>query len=261
MSSSGFKLNDLWLRLITGLVLAAAAAGAIWFGGPVYAAFVVAAAVLVLREWANLTGLKPRLYLLSLAVLACAVALAFVDVRIDGLFKAAGVIGAGAIVLILFGGPAAAGVAYAGLPAVALLWLRALPWGFELVVWIMAVVIATDVFAYFTGRLIGGRKLAPKISPGKTWAGLIGGVVAALIIGWLVARHFDLPVWLGFAGGIMAVLAQAGDLFESWLKRRVGAKDSGTLLPGHGGVMDRVDGLLPVALATAVAVLVGMGVW
>src|SRR3546814_7890397 len=93
--------------------------------------------------------------------------------------------------------------------------------------------IATDVFAYIAGRSIGGRKLAPAISPAKTWAGLFGGVAAALVVGWLTAHYFALPGWLGLSGGLMAVLAQIGDLFESWLKRRAGAKDSGNLLPGE----------------------------
>lgn len=253
------KPNDFGIRVVTGVALAAVAALAVWFGGYVFAALVATGAALVLREWRSLTRLKPIAYRIALILLACALVLALVDVRVEGLWKAAGLLLAGTILLVLIGGTAGFGLAYAGLPAVALVWLRALPWGFELVVWVLAVVIATDIFAYLAGRTIGGRKLAPRISPGKTWAGLAGGAISALIVGWLVAHLFALPGWLGLSGGLMAVLAQTGDLFESWLKRRAGVKDSGSLLPGHGGVMDRVDGLLPVAVATAVLIHAGMG--
>ncbi len=259
MTGTVSRLGDIRARIITGLLLAAAAIGAVWIGGRVFAAFIAAGAALTLWEWRGLTRLRRPAYLAALAVLAVALSMVVTDVRIEGLWKAAMLLGAGSVALAVIGGPATFGLAYAGLPAIALIWLRALPWGFELLVWVLAVVIATDVFAYFSGRLIGGRKLAPKISPGKTWSGLAGGMAAALVIGWLVARHFALPDWLGLSGAAMAALAQSGDLFESWLKRRAGVKDSGMLLPGHGGVMDRIDGLLPVAVATAVAIVFGMG--
>lgn len=263
MTQSDFRRSELRTRIVTGILLAAVAIACVWLGGVVFAGLIAAAAVLVLREWRGLTRLKPFAYRLSLALLAGALALVLIDPRVDGLWKATALLAGGSVGLALISGPAAFGLAYAGIPAVALIWLRALPLGFELLVWVLAVVIATDVFAYFTGRLIGGRKLAPKISPGKTWSGLLGGVIAALVVGWIVADHFMLSQWLapwlGLCGGLMAVLAQGGDLFESWLKRRAGAKDSGKLLPGHGGVMDRVDGLLPVAIATTVIIVVGMG--
>lgn len=258
MTKDSSRLSDLSVRFITGALLVVIAGAAVWFGGSFFALLVAAASALVLGEWRGLTGLKPAAYRLALALLAVGLAIAVVDVRAQGLWTSAAVLIAGCVLLVPWAGAAAFGLAYAGLPAAALLWLRALPWGFELVAWVLAVVIATDVFAYFAGRTMGGRKLAPSISPGKTWAGLIGGVVAAIVIGWLVARYFGLPPWLGLMGGVMAVLAQAGDLFESWMKRRAGVKDSGTLLPGHGGVMDRIDGLLPVAVATAAAMLAGM---
>ena len=247
-------------RVLTGVPLALVALAVVWLGGYPFAALVASAAVLVLREWRMLTGLKQWPYLAALLVLAASLAVILADVRIEGLQLAAGIVLAGSLVLTLFGGAAALGLAYAALPAVALLWLRALPFGLGVVAWVLVVVIATDIFAYIAGRLIGGRKLAPRISPGKTWAGLAGGAAAGFIAGWFVADHFALPPWLGLSGGMAAVLAQIGDLFESWMKRRAGVKDSGNLLPGHGGVMDRVDGLLPVAVAAAAAVFVGMGV-
>jgi phosphatidate cytidylyltransferase len=140
------------------------------------------------------------------------------------------------------------GLCYVGAPAFALLvleWAR-----FDLVFWAMLVTWSTDIFAYFAGRSIGGPKLAPKISPNKTWAGLIGGMTGAGIVGAIAAYAFGLDLLFMVAGAPMGLLAQLGDLYESKVKRRLGVKDSGSILPGHGGVLDRVDGLLPVAIAT-----------
>ena len=159
----------------------------------------------------------------------------------------------------------AAGALYFGVAAAALAGA-----GRFLLVLVIGIVIATDTGAYFTGRAIGGPKIAPSISPSKTWAGLIGGMVAAAVwvFAWVLAidskaewlgPRFDLgltfspqnvigAVLLGFG---LAVVAQAGDFFESWLKRRAGVKDSSRLIPGHGGVFDRVDGLIPVAIVSA----------
>jgi len=113
---------------------------------------------------------------------------------------------------------------------------------------------------YFAGRSIGGPKLAPRISPSKTWAGLAGGVLAALILGFLLHRFGGLPIQLAAASGVLAVAAQLGDLLESHMKRRAGVKDSGTLLPGHGGVMDRLDGVATAApLAALLYLMLGQG--
>jgi phosphatidate cytidylyltransferase len=137
--------------------------------------------------------------------------------------------------------------------------LLVLSWVYAgLVFWVMVVTWATDIFAYFSGRSIGGPKLAPRLSPNKTWAGLIGGMAGAALAGWGVARLFDLGLPFVWLGAPMAVLAQAGDLYESWVKRRAGVKDSGAILPGHGGVLDRLDGLLAVSAATYVVLLAGL---
>ena len=119
----------------------------------------------------------------------------------------------------------------------------------------MALVWACDSGAFFAGRAIGGAKLAPQISPNKTWAGFIGGLVAAGLFGIALVWLFGLPVPLAIATPFLAVLAQLGDVYESHLKRRAGVKDSGNLLPGHGGLMDRLDGLVAVAPAAALLVL------
>ena len=151
------------------------------------------------------------------------------------------------------------GIAYVAFPAIALLFLREQPNGLLLALWTLATVWVTDIGAYFAGRAIGGPKLAPAISPNKTWAGLIGGVVAAALLGAAMHQAYGLPLRLTLASPFLAVVAQAGDLFESWLKRRAGVKDSGNILPGHGGVLDRLDGLVPVAPIAAVLVLVHVG--
>ena len=148
----------------------------------------------------------------------------------------------------------AAGIAYIGLPCIALVWLRGQPAGQAAVLWLFLVVWATDIGAFFAGRLIGGPKLAPRISPNKTWAGLLGGAASA------AAVSAAMPSFIGGippasilapAGACLAVVAQAGDLSESWIKRRFGVKDASQLIPGHGGLFDRVDGLLAAALALA----------
>ena len=151
-----------------------------------------------------------------------------------------------------------AGFIYALLPALALLWLRERPEiGAKLVLWTMAVTWATDIFAYFAGRAIGGPKLAPAISPNKTWAGLAGGMAGATLASLLLTSSAGLSAGLNILAPLLALAAQGGDLFESWMKRRAGVKDSGTLLPGHGGVMDRLDGLVPVACLTFLIVAGG----
>lgn len=151
------------------------------------------------------------------------------------------------------------GFVYALIPALSLLWIRERDsHGLELLVWVFLVTWSTDIGAYFVGRRLGRRKLAPSISPGKTVEGLCGGIAAATLVGggWVLATGLGRPL-LALAP-ILAIAAQAGDLFESRLKRRAGVKDSGRTLPGHGGVLDRVDGLVPVAVLTAAAQLLGM---
>ncbi|MCJ8189806.1 phosphatidate cytidylyltransferase [Sphingomicrobium aestuariivivum] len=151
-----------------------------------------------------------------------------------------------------------AGFFYCLVPALALLWIRdRYEFGFDLLVWVFIVTWATDIGGYAFGKTWGRNKLAPTISPNKTWEGLIGGMVAAGILGGLWALSRGLDPMLYWLGAPMAVAAQMGDLFESGMKRRAGVKDSGNLLPGHGGVFDRVDGLLVVATAVGLAVYMG----
>lgn len=214
-------MSNLRARTITGAVMIAIAIAAALVGGHSFAVLVAAAATAVFYEWTRLTrGWAIGWYL--------------------------------------------GGFVYAVAAACALLWIRdradpGLPdGGLVLTFWVFIIVWSTDIGAYFAGRAIGGPKLAPSISPGKTWAGLIGGVAAAFIFGsiWVVAS--GLRYTLDLLAPLFGVAAQGGDLFESWVKRRAGVKDSGDWLPGHGGVFDRLDGLLPVAILTALALLAGI---
>lgn len=153
----------------------------------------------------------------------------------------------------------AGGFLYAVVPALALLWIRERDaHGLTLLVWAFIVTWSTDIGAYFAGRRFGRRKLAPSISPGKTVEGLYGGVAAAAVLGGAWAVAMGLGAALLALAPVLAIAAQAGDLFESSMKRRAGVKDSGSWLPGHGGVLDRLDGLVPVAVLTAAAQLVGL---
>ena len=118
--------------------------------------------------------------------------------------------------------------------------------------YLLVVIAATDVGAYFSGKIIGGAKLLPKISPNKTWAGLIGGMACAAITSYLLKDYVAYPsntINALILGATLAFIAQSGDYFESWLKRKSGVKDSGNILPGHGGLFDRMDGILPAAIA------------
>ncbi len=219
--------SDLPRRAASAVVMLAVAGAALWRGGAVLDGFI------------------------ALVALACLVEFILLVVRAtpNVAFRLAAIL-AGAVYI---------GLAAAGLARMDLYHVIA----------VLGVVIFTDTFAYFTGRAVGGPKIAPRISPSKTWAGLLGGMAgsAAWLTGYMAAAHNagggvrladsfaiaggEAAGWAA-AGAVLAIAAQAGDFFESWLKRRAGKKDSGRLIPGHGGVFDRVDGLLPVALIVGV---------
>ncbi len=142
---------------------------------------------------------------------------------------------------------AVAGLLYVGLACFSLAQLRQAPHGFANVIFVMLVVWAGDIGAYIAGRWIGGPRMAPSLSPGKTWSGAAGGLFCSTLAGLGVALAVSSPGHAAFAAAALAVVAQAGDLLESGLKRWSGAKDSGGLIPGHGGLLDRLDGLLAAA--------------
>jgi len=253
--AAGLRPRILSSIVMVVVALVALAAGRIGFNG-----LVVAGAAILAWEWTRLCG-GGRFgwtgVVQTLSVLAV-VAAAILDRPMLGVLLGLGGIAGGYIAARVSRRDhprwIAAGVAYIGLPCMALISLRAEPAGGSIILWLLLAVWATDIGAFFAGRLIGGPLLAPHLSPKKTWAGLAGGAVSAALVG-VVLPAFDVAtpsrLTLAVAGVIVAVTAQAGDLGESWVKRRFGVKDASQLIPGHGGLFDRVDGLLVAALAMA----------
>ena len=225
------RKSDLGVRTASALVMVAIAGTALWLGGNVWAVLVAMIATGVYYEWAQLVRA----------------------------FEAR----PGGRVLWMVGG-----FLYLAVAAFLLLKLRMGPFGVARTLLLVGVVIAIDIGAYFAGRTFGGPKIAPAISPSKTWAGLIGGMLGATAVltayfywflcydpafGHCALRSLSMALPKALLGGaVLAVVAQAGDFFESWMKRRAGVKDSGTLIPGHGGLFDRVDGLLAVSFVLGV---------
>jgi len=208
-----FNKSALTTRVLSALVLAPPVLAAIYFGSPYFDFLVIAAAALMLWEWKRMGG-----FVLERAHLA------------------------------------AAGILYVVIPCAALLFLRGgAESGRETVFWLFALAWATDIGSYGFGLAIGGPKLAPAISPQKTWAGFFGGVFCAGLIGFaaalILSKSSVAPLIL--ASLLLGVAAQAGDLFESWIKRRFKVKDASNIIPGHGGIHDRVDGLFAIAVAAA----------
>ncbi|MBB5706627.1 phosphatidate cytidylyltransferase [Sphingopyxis panaciterrulae] len=211
--------SDLWVRIASALVLFAIAGAALWFGGIAFGLLLLVGGALLLVEWFALV----RAMTLGSAA--------------KGALMVAGPI----LVLGAIGG----------------LWFVRDRLGVTAALWVFGMVWAADIGAYFAGRAFGGARLAPKISPSKTWSGLVGAMVAALIASATIgdrAGIVGVPLWIGL---FMGLIAQLGDLGESWMKRRAGVKDSGKLIPGHGGIFDRVDGLLPVALILGALAVAG----
>lgn len=207
--SSPSLWSGLRMRIISGAVLAVSALFVLWLGGWWFKLLVMIAALQMIREWDYITTQEKPVWKLI-------------------------------------------GLLYAAIPCTSLTWLRGIRLeddtnvGVQLILFVLLCVWSTDIGAYFAGRRIGGPKLAPAVSPNKTWAGLGGGILAAAIVGGISHSYAPFPASLlgcMALGALLAVVAQAGDLFESWLKRRAGVKDSGTLIPGHGGLLDRIDGL------------------
>ncbi len=219
MTDAQSKKSDLPVRIVSAVVMVAVAGAALWLGGRTFNAFAILVGAGVLWEWWTLvrrfvgSAVGRAAWLTSGAIYIGAASISLIRLRDDGIE-----------------------------PALATI----------------ALVIAVDVGAYFAGRTVGGPKIAAKISPSKTWAGLIGGVVcASAALATLEWTNGISPAELGLGyfllmGSLVAVTAQAGDFFESWMKRRAGVKDSGNLIPGHGGLFDRNDGLIAVLFMLAV---------
>jgi phosphatidate cytidylyltransferase len=254
--------SALRLRFISAAVLLPIAFGGAWLGGVWWVMLVAAFAWAMVWEWSGIVTDRrtPTVGFFNMApaglvaAIAVAAAVGLTDAGWTAFSLMLLVIGAILAALLARAdrpGWQALGVFYIGLPSLTIIWIRDEPNGLAVLAWMLSLVIAVDTGAYVAGRTIGGPKLAPRISPKKTWAGLAGGVAAALLIGWIWAFLLDLPRFLPLilVSGVLAVVEQAGDLAESAFKRRFGVKDSSGLIPGHGGVLDRVDGLLAVALA------------
>ncbi len=255
------KLSDLKLRLASAVVLGPSVLLIAYLGGVLFSLLALVAAVLFLWEWFSMTGTKT----------VCATSLTGQGtlVVVTGLHLAGlpeiglGAVLLGAVATYAIGGFSKAGrwglegVLYSGLALYALLALRDGTKGLLVIFFLLFVVWATDVFAYFTGRALGGPKLWARVSPKKTWSGALGGLVLATLFGTGVAYaagEVQLALWALLAAGL-SIVSQAGDLLESAIKRRFNVKDSSQLIPGHGGIMDRIDGLVAAAIF---AVLIGL---
>ena len=254
-------------RVVSAAVLAPLALAATYAGGVVFAALIVVFAFIMIWEWARLTneGRFGGEGVVLVAVVAAALAAGTVSRPITGVMIAgAGAIGAAAALRRMDAGHAdwaAAGIPYVSVPALSLIWLRAeAANGFFVVVWLFGVVWATDVAAYFAGRRWGASLLAPTISPHKTWAGAIGGLVGALVVSAAAAPLIasSHPVALIALGGVLSIAGQIGDLFESLVKRRFGVKDTSQIIPGHGGALDRADSLIAATPVAALALWSGV---
>ncbi len=254
-------MSNLQLRIVSGVVLAIIVLALTWTGGLPFRLLAAAIGALVFYEWTTVSNLRRDWPLWLAAWILVAIILVALAAGLEGdLMLILAVVPTLALLstgqVRKLGPLAATGMAYAILPAVALAFLRGSDTsGLLAILYLFAVVWGTDIFAFFVGRAVGGPKLAPSISPGKTWSGAVGGAVAALVAGWIVtyfAGHPS-PLLMGLLALPLSAVSQAGDLFESGFKRRFGAKDSSQLIPGHGGVMDRVDGLVAAAVALYLA--------
>lgn len=258
-SPASAKWGDLGVRALSAAVLIPAVLADVWAGGIWFHLFVALIGILMAQEWVNIVHKdNPLQFALHAAGAMCG-ALLPLDVGLPG-----GIIAIA--VLTAFSAIAAAreqprgpawrylGVLYVSLPGIALVVLRNDPaYGIAAIVLVMLMVWAADTLAYFAGRIIGGPKLAPRISPRKTWAGMGGAMAGSALAALCVGLALRVPaLWmLLIVAAALAVVEQGGDLFKSAMKRYYGVKDSGRLIPGHGGVIDRVDGLVAVATAAA----------
>jgi phosphatidate cytidylyltransferase len=261
-SKAAARLSELQLRIIVGLALIGVASTALVLGGLAFWVLCVVLALLMMGEWANLAATPPQSA--RLAQFALSVPLAIMAPRFGAGpgFLALGLLaGAAFFVVIVTRRPRlAVGLLYVGLPVMGLLLLRGQREGVIFTLWALALVWMCDIGAYFAGRAIGGPRLWPSVSPGKTWSGAVAGVIAGAALGLAVALVMvpgSIPLDEVFTLGLAAaIVSELGDLFESAVKRRFGVKDSSGLIPGHGGLMDRLDSFVAASAFAAVVAAV-----
>ena len=235
--------------------------GALWAGYPYFTILIAACGVIMAIEWTGLVRIPGWTIALHVAPAAMIFALPHgltIETALALIAVLAGLPLAGGLLLrrreAVWTG---LGLAYVWLPLTLAAWMRDLEHGLVVILWLLLVVWLTDIGGYFAGKGIGGPKLAPRLSPKKTWAGLFGGMALAALGGAVVSLALDFggAVMLAALSAGLAVLEQISDLMESGIKRRFGAKDSGHLIPGHGGLLDRVDGVVLVAATVGLAIL------
>ncbi len=218
--------DNLKKRIISSVILLPIAISIVLLGGVIYNMFMLVIAVLMAFEWCNLTKRDNDIY---------------------------GVSSANRWIVV--------GIVYIVSGILSMIYLRDLESGQINILFVLFTVWATDISAYFVGRTIGGPKIWPAISPKKTWSGLVGGMLAAGLVNVVIGLFYNHPIYIMMLfGAFLAVISQVGDFFESWVKRHFNVKDSGTILPGHGGVLDRVDGLVTVAPLVAIVTFMNNGI-
>jgi phosphatidate cytidylyltransferase len=255
ITKSGQEARNLLLRVVAALVMAPLAVAIAYFGGWFWTVLVTAAAIGLYVEWLAIIGeRKPRLLALGIFIL---LGVGWVDAEHMAAAPVVEAVVLGVLAVGVFSPQqrawTAAGIGYALAASIASSAVRSDPvWGFAALMLVLLVVWATDIGGYFAGRLIGGPKLWMRVSPKKTWAGAIGGFVASLgVAGGFAAFGFGKTLPLLLLGSALSVASQLGDLFESAVKRRFGVKDSSHLIPGHGGLMDRLDGFVAAIVLAA----------
>ncbi|WP_209015082.1 phosphatidate cytidylyltransferase [Roseibium limicola] len=257
-SAGTARMSDLKLRLASAVVLGPLVLLIVWYGSLPYHALLCFAGIAFLSEWFHITGTGKKSSTAIAGYLA--VAGSIVLFMLGQPLVSLGLIAIAAVLIWLVNGRtlnarwATEGLLYAGLSMLSLAALRNGAFGGQFLFFLVIVVWATDICAYFVGRFAGGPKLWRRVSPNKTWSGSLGGLVFAIVFSGLYI-HFsgqdNLISWLVLAA-FLSVISQAGDLAESAMKRRFSVKDSSHLIPGHGGIMDRIDGLVAAALAAAI---------
>ena len=259
-----FDWTNLGIRAASATVLIPAAVAAVWFGGWALLLMVAVSTALLAIEWGGMSAPRAPVRVAAavmVAVLAAVFTAYYGHIKLSWLVALLGAAGAAVVAWRVAErrADAAYGVIYIAPACIALIWLRSMPQGISWTIMLFAVTWSADIFAFLVGSALKGPKLWPRFSPNKTWSGFFGGLAGAMVAAIVVATFstaelsWPLAAAVGLAGGIATM---AGDLWESMLKRRFGVKDSGDLIPGHGGLLDRVDGLMFAAVTIAAARLV-----